>query len=191
MTQRHLLRQSLHQLSVWLPALLMVLFALGTWWLVRNTPKLPDASAERPVSSAPDYFMRDFSVRVKLNPVRALLTGKRVIIVEDFIVIPLIGDALCIQDDCHGYRIKDVLQHFNTWAIVLVLLAEAAEAIDQNQDPRLGWAICQAAVLAEGGRPSRREPRGSVAQTALAPPLSRTQDSPCRSRPRSRAPPSR
>lgn len=64
MTQRHLLRQSLHQLSVWLPALLMVLFALGTWWLVRNTPKLPDASAERPVSSAPDYFMRDFSVRV-------------------------------------------------------------------------------------------------------------------------------
>ena len=44
---------------------------------------------------------------------------------------------------------------------VLVLLAEAAETIDQNQYPRLGWAIRQAAVLAEGGRPSRREPRGS------------------------------
>ncbi|NLX18086.1 MAG: amidophosphoribosyltransferase [Desulfobulbus sp.] len=34
----------------------------------------------------PTQSMRDFSVRVKLNPVRALLTGKRVIIVEDSIV---------------------------------------------------------------------------------------------------------
>lgn len=34
----------------------------------------------------PTQSMRDFSVRVKLNPVRHLLTGKRVIIVEDSIV---------------------------------------------------------------------------------------------------------
>ena len=34
----------------------------------------------------PTQTMRDFSVRVKLNPVRSLLTGKRVIIVEDSIV---------------------------------------------------------------------------------------------------------
>ncbi len=34
----------------------------------------------------PTQSMRDFSVRVKLNPVRSLLTGKRVIIVEDSIV---------------------------------------------------------------------------------------------------------
>jgi amidophosphoribosyltransferase len=34
----------------------------------------------------PTQSMRDFSVRVKLNPVRALLAGKRVIIVEDSIV---------------------------------------------------------------------------------------------------------
>ncbi|MGE4559357.1 MAG: amidophosphoribosyltransferase [Desulfobulbus sp.] len=34
----------------------------------------------------PTQSMRDFSVRVKLNPVRQLLTGKRVIIVEDSIV---------------------------------------------------------------------------------------------------------
>ena len=34
----------------------------------------------------PTQSMRDFSVRVKLNPVRKLLTGKRVIIVEDSIV---------------------------------------------------------------------------------------------------------
>ncbi|MCL1980280.1 MAG: amidophosphoribosyltransferase [Proteobacteria bacterium] len=34
----------------------------------------------------PTQSMRDFSVRVKLNPVRSLLQGKRVIIVEDSIV---------------------------------------------------------------------------------------------------------
>ena len=34
----------------------------------------------------PSQSMRDFSVRVKLNPVRELLAGKRVIIVEDSIV---------------------------------------------------------------------------------------------------------
>ena len=34
----------------------------------------------------PTQSMRDFSVRVKLNPVRALLKGKRVIIVEDSII---------------------------------------------------------------------------------------------------------
>jgi amidophosphoribosyltransferase len=34
----------------------------------------------------PTQSMRDFSVRVKLNPVRALLRGKRVIIVEDSII---------------------------------------------------------------------------------------------------------
>jgi len=34
----------------------------------------------------PSQSMRDFSVRVKLNPVRSLLKGKRVIIVEDSII---------------------------------------------------------------------------------------------------------
>jgi len=34
----------------------------------------------------PSQSMRDFSVRVKLNPVRSLLQGKRVIIVEDSII---------------------------------------------------------------------------------------------------------
>ena len=34
----------------------------------------------------PSQSMRDFSVRVKLNPVRSLLKGKRVVIVEDSII---------------------------------------------------------------------------------------------------------
>jgi lipopolysaccharide export system protein LptC len=51
------------QLSAWLPALLMMLFALGTWWLVRSAPQLTGAERDRPVSAEPDYYMRDFSVR--------------------------------------------------------------------------------------------------------------------------------
>jgi amidophosphoribosyltransferase len=41
----------------------------------------------------PTQSMRDFSVRVKLNPVRALLQGKRVIIVEDSIIRGTTGQS--------------------------------------------------------------------------------------------------
>ncbi|MFT3778708.1 MAG: LPS export ABC transporter periplasmic protein LptC [Ottowia sp.] len=58
-----LLRYGRDQLSAWLPALLMVLFALGTWWLVRSAPHIVDAAGDARVSPEPDYFMRDFSVR--------------------------------------------------------------------------------------------------------------------------------
>ena len=49
-------------LSAYLPLLLMALLALGTWWLVQNTPP-----AEAPRESAaprhePDYTMDDFTV---------------------------------------------------------------------------------------------------------------------------------
>ena len=63
MNRARLLRYGMDQLSAWLPALLMMLFALGTWWLVRNAPKPPDADQQAAVSPEPDYFMRQFSVR--------------------------------------------------------------------------------------------------------------------------------
>lgn len=63
MNRARLLRYGMDQLSTWLPALLMMLFALGTWWLVRNAPKFPDAAQQALVSPEPDYFMRQFSVR--------------------------------------------------------------------------------------------------------------------------------
>ncbi len=63
MNRARLLRYGMDQVSAWLPVLLMMLFALGTWWLVRNAPKLHDVAQERPVSTEPDYFMREFSVR--------------------------------------------------------------------------------------------------------------------------------
>ncbi|HMN21777.1 MAG TPA: LPS export ABC transporter periplasmic protein LptC [Ottowia sp.] len=51
------------QLAAWLPAALMMLFALGTWWLVRSTEALRVPGIERPVLHEPDYDMRDFTVR--------------------------------------------------------------------------------------------------------------------------------
>ena len=41
----------------------MALLALGTYWLVRNTPEPAAPEAERPVRHDPDYFMRQFSVK--------------------------------------------------------------------------------------------------------------------------------
>jgi lipopolysaccharide export system protein LptC len=63
MNLARLWRRGADQVSAWLPALLMLLFALGTWWLVRNAPKLAGAEPPPPVSQSPDYFVRDFSVR--------------------------------------------------------------------------------------------------------------------------------
>jgi lipopolysaccharide export system protein LptC len=50
-------------LATWLPLLLMLLLALGTWWLVKSTP---GAATPRPGSAAthePDYTMEVFSVQ--------------------------------------------------------------------------------------------------------------------------------
>ena len=63
MNRARLLRYGMDQVSAWLPVLLMMLFALGTWWLVRNAPRLHTPAQDALVSAEPDYFMRQFSVR--------------------------------------------------------------------------------------------------------------------------------
>lgn len=57
------LRASWEQVSVYLPIILMGLMALGTYWLVRNTPTSGSAQAQPALSHEPDYFMRGFSVK--------------------------------------------------------------------------------------------------------------------------------
>ena len=57
------LRDALDRVSLYLPVVLMALLALGTYWLVRNTPEPAAPEAERPVRHDPDYFMRQFSVK--------------------------------------------------------------------------------------------------------------------------------
>lgn len=58
------LRQRWDRVAVYLPIILMGLMALITYWLVRNTPSLLDSELESAPRHVPDYFMRDFSVKV-------------------------------------------------------------------------------------------------------------------------------
>jgi lipopolysaccharide export system protein LptC len=52
-----------NQLSLYLPVVLMGLLALGSYWVVSQSPKPSEPRPERPVSKAPDYFMQDFAIR--------------------------------------------------------------------------------------------------------------------------------
>ena len=51
------------QMSSYLPLLLMALLALGTWWLVKNTPTADSVRAAVPPRHEPDYTMSNFMVR--------------------------------------------------------------------------------------------------------------------------------
>jgi len=52
------------RVAVYLPLILMGLMALATYWLVRNTPAVVDVEWVASPKHVPDYFMRDFSVKV-------------------------------------------------------------------------------------------------------------------------------
>lgn len=62
-TSRPRWRRSWETVSIYLPVLLMALLALGTYWLVKNTPLFEAPGAARPARHEPDYFMRGFAVR--------------------------------------------------------------------------------------------------------------------------------
>jgi lipopolysaccharide export system protein LptC len=49
--------------SSYLPVLLMAALALGTWWLVKNTPLLETDRAQPPLRHEPDYTMNQFMVQ--------------------------------------------------------------------------------------------------------------------------------
>lgn len=49
--------------SAYLPLLLMGLLALGTWWLVKNTPVPEPPAAPRALRHVPDYTMQTFRVQ--------------------------------------------------------------------------------------------------------------------------------
>jgi lipopolysaccharide export system protein LptC len=50
-------------LAAYLPMLFMALLAAGTYALLQATPEPEEPRVERPLSSEPDFFMREFSVR--------------------------------------------------------------------------------------------------------------------------------
>lgn len=63
--------------SAYLPLLLMALLALGTWWLVKNTPVVERDRATAPLRHEPDYEMRNFSVQRfgAQGPLKAQIDG--------------------------------------------------------------------------------------------------------------------
>lgn len=59
----HRLSRLWERLTIYLPTLLMAAMALGSWWLVRDTPVLPLPGATAPPRHEPDYVMRQFALR--------------------------------------------------------------------------------------------------------------------------------
>lgn len=57
-----MLRNALDRLTLYVPALVMGLFALGSWWLVRSVPDLHNPASPKAVRKEPDYFLHGFSV---------------------------------------------------------------------------------------------------------------------------------
>lgn len=57
------LADTLDRLSLYLPAILMGVMALATYWLVHSTPGKSIATTVSVPPHEPDYFMRNFSVK--------------------------------------------------------------------------------------------------------------------------------
>lgn len=58
-----LLRIGLDRLTGYLPLMFMALLAAGTYALLQATPEPEAPRVERPLTSDPDFYMRNFSVR--------------------------------------------------------------------------------------------------------------------------------
>jgi lipopolysaccharide export system protein LptC len=57
------LRRGIDRATLYLPIILMALVALGTYWLVRNAPRLLEPVAQEAPTHEPDYFMRGFVIK--------------------------------------------------------------------------------------------------------------------------------
>lgn len=55
--------RAIDAVSTYLPLLLMALLALGTWWLVKNTPRFEADQVAVPLRHEPDYTMTQFMVQ--------------------------------------------------------------------------------------------------------------------------------
>jgi lipopolysaccharide export system protein LptC len=59
----NLLRDGFDRVTIYLPIILTATLALGTYWLVRNAPKLLEPVAKEAPKHEPDFFMRGFVVK--------------------------------------------------------------------------------------------------------------------------------
>lgn len=56
-------RRSFDRISIYLPILMMALLALGTYWMLKNTPLPTLVQSGRVPQHEPDYFLRRFAVK--------------------------------------------------------------------------------------------------------------------------------
>ncbi|WP_077002425.1 LPS export ABC transporter periplasmic protein LptC [Variovorax sp. KK3] len=62
----NLLRDALDRVTIYLPIILTAVLALGTYWLVRNAPKLLEPTVKEAPKHEPDFFMRGFVIKTFL-----------------------------------------------------------------------------------------------------------------------------
>jgi lipopolysaccharide export system protein LptC len=74
----NLVRDGFDRVSIYLPIILTAALALGTYWLVRNAPKLLAPMTQQAPKHEPDFFMRGFVVKNFLpsGELRSELFGK-------------------------------------------------------------------------------------------------------------------
>jgi lipopolysaccharide export system protein LptC len=58
-----LLRDGFDRVTIYLPIILTAALALGTYWLVRNAPKLLEPTVKEAPTHEPDFFMRGFVIK--------------------------------------------------------------------------------------------------------------------------------
>ncbi|MEO5736686.1 MAG: LPS export ABC transporter periplasmic protein LptC [Variovorax sp.] len=73
-----MLRRGIDRATLYLPIILTAALALGTYWLVRNAPRLLEATTKEAPRHEPDYFMRGFVIKNFLpnGELRSELAGK-------------------------------------------------------------------------------------------------------------------
>ncbi len=73
------IRRALDSLALYLPGLIMAIFALGSWWLVRSLPTLLNDAPTKAVRQEPDYYLNQFSVQSFNSSGRLIkeISGKR------------------------------------------------------------------------------------------------------------------
>ena len=71
-------RRGIDRVTIYLPIILTAALALGTYWLVRNAPRLLEPTAKEAPTHEPDYFMRGFVIKNFLpsGDLRSELAGK-------------------------------------------------------------------------------------------------------------------
>ncbi|OUM01450.1 LPS export ABC transporter periplasmic protein LptC [Variovorax sp. JS1663] len=59
----NLLRDGFDRVTIYLPIIVTLVLALGTYWLVRNAPKLLEPTPKEAPKHEPDFFMRGFVIK--------------------------------------------------------------------------------------------------------------------------------